>query len=571
MGQETPTTSETDNINTLLTKLDESLEKPSYWGLHSEYIPADAIDQLITVRSVLDCVGSLLSSSCPEEDAKAIVQQAKKTFAILIISGCESVTYDLIVREQMKDQYLPLSPHDGTTVVGTGPDGPDGPKAFKAFASLKKRQFFNHFRSAQWQALAPMFGGDIQHLELGPKQPLPIRGWDVISPGTDSYVVKSALHPAHHNYNSVVVTSSNSPYAKQPFLDVAIKKLIRKCDFKHEHDILVKTRALDNPHLIKHMATYEVRGADGSEYYIIFPWADGGDLRNFWETKTKSPRTPELVVWSLEQMLGIATAIQHLHQGFPGKTHCRHGDLKPRNIFHFTGGSSGITTNKPPNPPLGHLVIADLGISRIHDNPTFERDQLTGTKATTPAYEPPEALHIVRRNNRGEPVDKNDTTAGKPWSRKYDMWSLGCIFLEFVIWLFHDLEGLDGFGEQRGQGHFYAIHNDNGKGGGVPEPALAVLCPKVKEAMGAVREDERNCGGATATEAGPLGRLVDLIEKRLLVIEAEGRCDANELVEEMNGIVDAAKRDPGKYFGGMLDRDRDMRVPAVFMPRRGWV
>jgi len=573
MGQETSTMSEADNVETLLAKLDESLEKPSCLELNSEYIPADALDRLITVPSVLDCVGGSLSHCCPKEDAKVIVQQAKKTFAILIISGCESIAYDLMIVGKMTDQYLPLSRHYRTTVIGTGPDGA---KTFEAFASLKK-QDFDLFQIMQWRVLAPVFGDGIQHLVLQPKQPLPLRGWNIISPGTGNYVVRSALHPAHHNYNSAVVTSSSSPYAKQPFIDVAIKKLTQKCDFDHEHDILKKTRALGNRHLIKHMATYEVQRENGGEYYIVFPWADGGDLCDFWETKTTAPRTPELVVWSLRQMFNIATAIQDLHQGFPSQTHCRHGDLKPRNIFHVTGGSSSTTSTttsttartQPPNSPLGRLVIADLGISRIHDKPTFERDQLTGTKATTPAYEPPEALRIVRRNSRGEPINDNDIPAGKPWSRKYDMWSLGCIFLEFAIWLFHDLEGLDWFGEQRGQGHFYMIDDDTGKGGGVAEPASAVLCAKVKEAMDAVREDERCCGGATATEVGPLGRLMNLIEERLLVIEAEDRCDANELVDKMKGIVEAAEGDPGRYFGGMLDKDRVMSVPAVFMPRRG--
>ncbi|KAM7212506.1 Protein kinase-like domain containing protein [Rhypophila decipiens] len=545
MGQLYSTISEAENIETLSAELNERQECCS--ELNFEYIPADALDQLITVRSVLDCVGSLLSTCHEEEDAEAIVQHAKRAFAILIMSSCESIAYDLIIKQHMTDQYLPLSRLNGETVVGTGPDGR---KTFDAFGKLSSRRKFDYdFQSAQWRVLAPIFGGGNQHLVLHSKQPLPLQGWDVISPGTDNCVMKSALHPAHHIANSAVVTSAD---AKQAFLDVAIKKLIRKSDFDHEEDVLVKTRDLGNPHLIKHIATYEIQRRDGGEYYIMFPLADGGDLLDLWKTKPKAPRTPELILWSLEQMLGIASGIQDLHEGFPGETHCRHGDLKPRNIFHFRGSTS-ITTDLP----LGQLVIADLGISRIHDKPTFKRNELTGTKATTPAYEPPEALRIIRRNSR------------KPWSRRYDMWSLGCIFLEFAIWLFHDLDGLEGFGEQRGEGHFYSLVDDNGRVDGVDDMESAVLSPKVKEAMDALREDERRCGGTTGTEVGPLGQLVNLIEGRLLVIDAEGRCEAHDLVNEMRKIVETAKNDPGRYFGGMLDKDNFLNVPDVFKARRG--
>jgi len=194
-------------------------------------------------------------------------------------------------------------------------------------------------------------------------------------------------------------------------------------------------------------------------------------------------------------------------------------------------------------------VIGDLGISRIHDKATYERDQVTGTKATTPDYEPPEALNIVRRNSREEAENDAVTThgqGGKPWSRKYDMWSLGCIFLEFAIWLIYDAEALGGFVSRRGQGPFYLITTpDNAGNGGATEPTSQrgpiQVCPRVKEAMEELRADERCSDGSSATAAGPLGQLVNLIEKQLLVTEAEGRCDANQLVNELKLIVEAAK------------------------------
>ena len=54
-------------------------------------------------------------------------------------------------------------------------------------------------------------------------------------------------------------------------------------------------------------------------------------------------------------------------------------------------------------------------------------------------YEPPEA------DQRGK----------APFSRSYDIWSLGCIFLEFLIWLLEGQTGLDKFNFQREFRYFW--------------------------------------------------------------------------------------------------------------------
>ncbi|GAW23368.1 hypothetical protein ANO14919_129260 [Xylariales sp. No.14919] len=103
----------------------------------------------------------------------------------------------------------------------------------------------------------------------------------------------------------------------------------------------------------------------------------------------------------------------------------RHGDLKPENILWFKDDGKG-----------GCLKIADLGLSRFHelgvDTGMRNRDNMqTNTPSGTSRYEPPE-------------MDKDRTTKGAR-TRRYDIWSMGCIVTELFVWLLYGIGGLETF------------------------------------------------------------------------------------------------------------------------------
>src|SRR4051812_16543682 len=160
---------------------------------------------------------------------------------------------------------------------------------------------------------------------------------------------------------------------------------------------LEKIRDLKHEHLIEYIATFN----RGELNYILFPWADGGNLRNLWADYDKareSKHKHEVYCWSFQQMLGLADALRLLHS-----KKIRHGDIKPQNILHFKRGIAAKDRG-----PDGVLVMADVGVSSYHDLVTGARKKPTDAKFTTDSYEAPEV----------------DFDREKPRSRKYDTWSM---------------------------------------------------------------------------------------------------------------------------------------------------
>lgn len=292
-----------------------------------------------------------------------------------------------------------------------------------------------------------------------------------------------------------------------PSLEIALKDFRIKKDFEAERKNLDKIRGLSlNKHITQSFATF----SQGKNSYIMFPWADGGDLVNFWNQKNLEPRTHQLAVWCLRQMLGLAEALEFLHNQIGGQANFRHGDLKPGNILHFpTGGRYGT------------LKIADFGISRIHELGTLQRQGPTMTRATTPSYEAPEAVF-----------------AKGPRSRKYDIWSLGCIFLEFTIWFMRDWAAVENFSLARRSTpggevefpHFYQESASKAEGSTEVHPAV------VDNILGLRRLAE----GAEGTV---FRDLLHIIEFKLLRIEVEDRVDAKTLCEQLTAVLNRLHRD----------------------------
>jgi serine/threonine protein kinase len=96
----------------------------------------------------------------------------------------------------------------------------------------------------------------------------------------------------------------------------------------------------------------------------------------------------------------------------------RHGDLKPENILWFpdqqSTGSHGI------------LKITDFGITRFSSENNWN-----GRVPNSPSYRSPEY------------------DLSKKLSTACDIWALGCVYIQFIVWYYGGHNYLQHFGDRR--------------------------------------------------------------------------------------------------------------------------
>ncbi|KAK1714252.1 kinase-like domain-containing protein [Colletotrichum lupini] len=271
-----------------------------------------------------------------------------------------------------------------------------------------------------------------------------------------------------------------------PRAHVAIKEILVNNDrrdeieknYEDERKALSEITDLRHKHIIQRIAAI----TRGERRYFMFQWADGGNLREFWKEKTRPVLTSVLVKETVTQLLGLADALHALHN-YKNQGNYRHGDLKPENILRFRNETV-----------VGILKIADMGLAKHHNDNTAVRKKATSAKYGAVRYEPPEVV-----TNRLD----------KARSRLYDIWSMGCIMLECIIWLLYGCEALDKFDDSlSNDGYdcsFFKIREIDGA-------RVAEVHPVVVLWMDSMANDRQCCRDSA------IGDLLNLVRSRLLVV-----------------------------------------------------
>jgi serine/threonine protein kinase len=134
-----------------------------------------------------------------------------------------------------------------------------------------------------------------------------------------------------------------------------------------------------------------------------------------------------------EQCKDLAFALSLIHNGQQNNTtsitmesepvYGRHGDIKPSNILWFADNIDGFDDK-------GSLVLSDFGLVSNHSHES-RSNSAASRVPVSPTYRAPES------------------DMGGKISRSYDIWSLGCTFLDFVTWYLLGWEGVLQFAEER--------------------------------------------------------------------------------------------------------------------------
>ncbi|KAK1445829.1 protein kinase [Colletotrichum melonis] len=306
-------------------------------------------------------------------------------------------------------------------------------KAFKSWTRVNIRNFEEY----QWTILPPFFTKgerkNVKHYVLEPHIVLPFTstthpddmGSAEMHRGGFSQVFKAEIHPDHHDFSDPAL----EPRLRQNTFAVKCLNSPNKTLFQKEVRVLKKFSGESHPHLISLLATYE----QSNRFYLIFPWAES-DLMKYWKVLNPKPsNATETILWIAEQCRGISDGLVRIHQynssdlqdkeaqpnsqllspsdALARDNHesakrqfGRHGDIKPENILWFRDTRQGV------------LRISDFGLAEL--NSRLSRSNQHGSQVpNSPTYRPPEC-DLRRRIIR----------------QSYDIWSLGCLFLEFITW-----------------------------------------------------------------------------------------------------------------------------------------
>lgn len=269
-----------------------------------------------------------------------------------------------------------------------------------------------------------------------------------------------------------------------------------------------------------------------SKVYLVFPWANGGNLLDFWKQNDDYNCRVQIarddVPHILRQLEGLSFALQSLHDfNRNGRASYRHGDLKPENILLFR-------SEQDPDSFPGIWKMSDLGSAKLHEVATGDRFDMQATSMRpfgTTSYKPPEAW----------------TRSDEPTSRLFDVWSMGCIILELITWLLYGMKGLEeltrntGWLEKRSCYWSGQYAHPGGWDGLTVHENVTNLFNRLKADLG---------------DSATLWQLVELVETKLLVIDLphsrkEGvyryRTDARGLYESLRDMRQNCDQDSSNW------------------------
>lgn len=213
----------------------------------------------------------------------------------------------------------------------------------------------------------------------------------------------------------------------------------------------------------------------------------------------------------LIQFHGLAGALFELHS-----SEMRHGDLRPHKILSF-----GRTT------PVGALKIVNHGTARFHNFRTDISTADIATRSMTQYYAAPELI----------------TTQPQPRSRKGDLWSMGCVILDSMIWLLYGSDALHTFWREdyteRSTDTRYLTLSESQE--------TAEISKIVTTWMELILKEDPECNKPTGTA---LGDLLNLVQNELLVVDVASRANARTLRQKLDFILAKAEGDAHYLFTG---------------------
>ncbi|KAF2872632.1 kinase-like domain-containing protein [Massariosphaeria phaeospora] len=292
-----------------------------------------------------------------------------------------------------------------------------------------------------------------------------------------------------------------------------MKVIQNERSIQRERKFIQAMAGLNHSHLVKCLAgwTYD------SKFYMIYELASC-NLEEFMQDRMESHQ-PRGIAESMfvKQLCGLAAALRVIHcqgedseiskdtyLGVPRSDNKKTGyihDLKPENILVFMSSET-----------VQSFRISDFSCAKVVDFVASvsgkRRSHLTTSKSGTPIYRAPESM-------------------GGATSRPYDLWSLGCVYLELLVWFFDGYRALEVFRNERVE----LVHPH-----GAEDEGFYSMIDEGPDAKMRLRKPVLNkIEELSARSGGSLKEIVNIIPD-LLKIAPEERLTATALVKKLREL-----------------------------------
>jgi serine/threonine protein kinase len=389
---------------------------------------------------------------------------------------------------------------------------------------------------------AHTFAPELEHQQLPPGAVVPIifdknDRKHFLGQGSFGRVYKVYIDRDHHSFSA----AKDEPFAFKIFYNVHAHT---QMEVENESGTLATLAKVPHPNITTHLASWNQDGT----CYMLFRCADC-NLRTYMARKSPDWTKSNLLAL-IAQMRGLADGLKHIHllgpsglepdrvdeRREPGQDRrsqtCFHHDLKPGNI---------LVTKNPDTEDLV-FSISDFGSARIGQILSGSMEPSPFTKNLSPgdaAYGAPDA--ILERKT----------------SRPYDLWSMGCIFLELLTWIVGlEEDSVQRFADRRLKNVAHVQGNQDQAFWYQNVGGRVVLKPAVIQQLEVLEE--------RCKDRGVFPSLVRIVGKLLSILPRD-RPEAAKLVTDFDAImiqVQLDLKDEDFYIGTIRNNVRIAAPPS---------
>ncbi|KAI2470511.1 protein kinase [Annulohypoxylon bovei var. microspora] len=533
----------------------------SFKDPNKRYIPRHKMLELLNP----DVVRTILSEPCferyPDKDElmEDIFHKPRRLKLLAVLIGIDKVS-DLpeYMEDGVDDQCLPMALDSAQGIFCRKHN-----KYHQTLKSYRRPNDRIQFSLWSYALTAPYISyspGRHSHYVLDPEDVFPMTGAKIhktittngstpmapLPPGVNldggfSEVYRIKIEDSHYNFGELGI--------RHPDKVFALKKLNTSLEEEFNMELSSLLFSMDkssgktaSKHLIQLLATFEVSDptsqANCPTYYLLFDWAEG-NLKEFWKMKEKEyVRNRNHCKWMSQQFHEICLALQYVHNerkrtltkfinnnpemtpdGRSDDVHDlygRHGDIKSDNFLWFR-----------PEQSSDLLALSDFGLGRLHTQ-VSRSNQNPKDLARTATYIAPE-------------FDLKDGRV----SRASDVYSLGCVLLEYVTWFLRGFNSvINDFPDKRmdediyiewTSDKFFKILDDKKSGAQTP-----ILKPAVRQWILELQQHE-DCSWY-------LHQLLEVIRDKMLESDRNKRIDIASLAVEMEKLRRTCEDDESFYL-----------------------